>query len=297
VSLKLIGKLGSKSRLYDLDNQLHSRNYPEDGFKITLNDKSSLKSITFGIDSVVDVLFKQLSYKVCYSNPILQQAGPLIKNAFLCYVDPNLNLDFIIATIVATKNNNESPSATMFSKHGVKIPGFKFNGREKQIFVSQMGRGCESHAIAKIIRCAIMGYKALSATPEPYKKLQKKHNNFMKWITKYFTLIYICKNGQLTSYMVDEINPLVLVDMIVELLFIYTDLNTLSSSQSNDMPFFKGSTVALKTMIRLLAKLYADKPQVFNGLEIISILVKRICNQVQEFGRNLALNSAVRILI
>ena len=50
-------------------------------------------------------------------------------------------------------------------------------------------------------------------------------------------------------------------------------------------------------MIRFLVKLFGDKPQVFNGLEIISILVKRICNMIQELGRNLALNIVVRILI
>ena len=37
-----------------------------------------------------------------------------------------------------------------------------------------MGRGWESHGFAKLIRCAIMGYKALSTTPEAYKEQQKK---------------------------------------------------------------------------------------------------------------------------
>ena len=44
-------------------------------------------------------------------------------------------------------------------------------------------------------------------------------------MTQYFTLIYIVKNEQLTSTMVDEINPLVFVDMIVELLYHYIDNN------------------------------------------------------------------------
>lgn len=34
-----------------------------------------------------------------------------------------------------------------------------------------MGRGCESHAFVKLLRCAIMGYKALSSTPEEHKKM------------------------------------------------------------------------------------------------------------------------------
>jgi hypothetical protein len=97
--------------------------------------------------------------------------------------------------------------------------------------------------------------------------------------------------------MVDEINPLVFIDMIVELLFFFTDSNSLASSKTKDMPFYQGSAVALKTMLRFLSQLYGDTANVFNSLEIISILVKRICNQVYEMGRNLAINIAVRILI
>jgi hypothetical protein len=40
-SMKLIGKLGARSRQYDLDNKFNSRNYSEDGLKINLKDKHS----------------------------------------------------------------------------------------------------------------------------------------------------------------------------------------------------------------------------------------------------------------
>ena len=73
----------------------------------------------------------------------------------------------------------------------------------------------------------------------------------MKWITHYFTLIYVIKNGSLTTTMVDEINPLVFVDMIVELLYHYIDNNSLSS-KSRDLLLIRGSVYALKTMIRFL---------------------------------------------
>ena len=159
-----------------------------------------------------------------------------------------------------------------------------------------MGRGCESHAFVKLLRCAIMGYKALSSTPAEHKKQQKKQNNFLKWMTQYFTLIYIVKNEQLTNTMVDEINPLVFIDMIVELLYHYIDSNQLSS-KTKDFPFYKGSAIALKTLIRFLTKLYGDSPDIFNNLEIVSILIKRICNQVQEPRKNIAINIAIRILI
>ena len=111
------------------------------------------------------------------------QAANLVKSAFLCYIDAEMDLDFVMATIIATRDGHEKPSAEMFSKNGIRAPNFRFNAREKQIFVSQMGRGCESHAFVKLLRCAIMGYKALSSTPDEFKKLQKKQNNFLKWMT------------------------------------------------------------------------------------------------------------------
>ena len=122
------------------------------------------------------------------------QAANLVKSAFLCYVDADLDLDYVIATIIATRNGQQKPSAEMFAKNGIRAPNFTFNARKKQIFVSQMGRGCERHSFVKLLRCAIMGYKALSSTPPEFKKLQKKQNNFLKWMTQYFTLIYIIKN-------------------------------------------------------------------------------------------------------
>ena len=39
------------------------------------------------------------------------------------------------------------------------------------------------------------------------------------------------------------------------------------------MPFYMGSAVALKTMIRFLIKLYGDSQDIFSRLEIIEIII------------------------
>jgi len=39
--LKLLGKLGSRTRQYDYVNEFKPRNYSEDGLKICLTDKHS----------------------------------------------------------------------------------------------------------------------------------------------------------------------------------------------------------------------------------------------------------------
>ena len=58
-------------------------------------------------------------------------AALVVKSAFLSYVDTDLDLDYIIATIVATKNKQEKPSAEMFSRNGIRAPHLRFNAREK----------------------------------------------------------------------------------------------------------------------------------------------------------------------
>ena len=63
ISLKLMGKLGAKTRQYDRNNEFKPRNYSEDGLKIYLQDKHSKEEILLGIDAIIDVLLiKILSY-------------------------------------------------------------------------------------------------------------------------------------------------------------------------------------------------------------------------------------------
>ena len=98
LSLKLMGKLGAKTRQYDKNNEFKPRNYSEDGLKIKLEDKHGGEDIVFGIDAVIDVLLvKILSYGDCYTANDLTQAVSFIKCVFLSYTDPNLDMDYILA--------------------------------------------------------------------------------------------------------------------------------------------------------------------------------------------------------
>ena len=57
------------------------------------------------------------------------QAANLVKSAFLCYVDSDLDMNFVVATIIATRNNQQKPSAEMFAKNGIRGPQIKFNAK------------------------------------------------------------------------------------------------------------------------------------------------------------------------
>jgi hypothetical protein len=51
----------------------------------------------------------------------------------------------------------------------------------------------------------------------------------MKWVSKYFTLIYIVRNGQLMHTQADEINPLLFIELL-NYFFFYINLQYSSSS-------------------------------------------------------------------
>ena len=83
-----------------------------------------------------------------------------------------------------------------------------------------MTHGSESHVFEKILRCLIIGCSSLPTNTPENKKVQEEHIDFMAWVTKYFTLIYICKNGTLTQpCYIDEINPVLFIEYIVEFLY------------------------------------------------------------------------------
>lgn len=46
----------------------------------------------------------------------------------------------------------------------------------------------------------------------------------------------------------------------------------------NIRPYYKGSSFAIKTMLRLLTQLYQDQTDAFDNLEIVPILIQKVCN-------------------
>jgi hypothetical protein len=88
-----------------------------------------------------------------------------------------------------------------------------------------MIRGSESHTFEKILRYMF----AFCTTSSTSKTASKKHIRFMKWVSKYFTLIYIVRNGQLMHTQADEINPLLFIELL-NYFFFYINLQYSSSS-------------------------------------------------------------------
>lgn len=106
-----MGKLGAKTRQYDRNNEFKPRNYSEDGLKISLTDKHSKEQVIFGIDSIIDVLLiKILSYGEQFLASDLSAAVAFVKCAFLTYVDQDLDIEFVIASIIQAKSKDGSPN-------------------------------------------------------------------------------------------------------------------------------------------------------------------------------------------
>jgi hypothetical protein len=117
-----------------------------------------------------------------------------VRCAFLSYIDPDLDIDYVIANIISANQQNGK-----FMNQFKAPPVFQsFDARKPQEPISQMTHGSESHVFEKILRCLIIGCSSLPTNTPENRKVQEEHIDFMAWVTKYFTLIYICKNGTLT---------------------------------------------------------------------------------------------------
>jgi hypothetical protein len=68
------------------------------------------------------------------------------------------------------------------------------------------------------------------------------------------------------------------VEYVCEFLFI-EDLrgSDLKIHIKNNKEYLRGSCMAIKTMLKLLNGIYADQPDAVDNLEIIPILIQKLC--------------------
>ena len=94
------------------------------------------------------------------------------------------------------------------------IKGFKaFDSSRRHNHGSFMARGSEAHAFEKILRSLLFACSLPQDNPDTLK-VRQKVLKFMKWVTQYFTLLYVCKNGKLMQSREDEVNPLKFLETI-----------------------------------------------------------------------------------
>eukprot|EP00347_Sterkiella_histriomuscorum_P010775 403374964 len=291
-SFKLLGKFGAKSRMYNEDKEFKSKNYPEDGLKIDLEDKSSGKQISLGIDTAIDVvLLKIFDSFHKFNHAKLLEAYKLIKGAFICFIEPQFDMDYIIASIANAKVKN-TDLLTQYNMNSAKY----FDTKQTQIKVSALGKASESHAFEKILKCLLIACSLPKDNPET-KVVHGKVKKFFKWVTQYFTLIYICKNGKLRENLVNEISPLVFMENICD--FLYFNL-VQGMPKSQNRSYHKGSITALKTMIRMIKDFYGEEDdQIYENLEFIQYLIQKICHLAygHDMPKKVAANRALQIII
>jgi len=79
----------------------------EDGFKIELFDKDTDMKVVLGMDSAVDVvLLKIVDNFQKYNKHKLLETYKFIKSSFLCFLDKEVDLDYLVASILNAKNGN-----------------------------------------------------------------------------------------------------------------------------------------------------------------------------------------------
>ena len=158
-----------------------------------------------------------------------------------------------------------------------------------------MARGSEAHAFEKILRSLLFACSLPKDNPDTLK-VRQKVLKFMQWVTKYFTLLYVCKNGRLSQSREDEVSPLKFLETISAFLLYNLRQGSGGPQQSS---YFEGTVVCLETMLKLLNQLFGERLELFSSLEIVGILIKKVCHLAyeQDLRKKLAVTFALPTVI
>ena len=153
-----------------------------------------------------------------------------------------------------------------------------FDSSRRHNHGSYTARGSEAHAFEKILRSLLFTCSLPKDNPDTLK-VREEVLEFMKWVTQYFTLLYVCKDGRLQQSREDEVNPLKFLEAISA--FLLYNLRQASGGPQQGS-CFEGTVVCLETMLQLLNQLFGDRPEAFSRLEIVGILIHKVCHLAYE---------------
>jgi len=144
------------------------------------------------MDAAIEVvLVKIFENPSAYSLDRLLDAFKLVKTALLCYVDADIDVDYLVVRIVGAKDKDLRDVV-----NDITDAAKEFNSSRRHNHGSFMARGSEAHAFEKILRSLLFACSLPQDNPDTLK-VRQKVLKFMKWVTQYFTLLYICKDGRL----------------------------------------------------------------------------------------------------
>ena len=178
--------------------------------KISLKDRHSGREVVLGIDAAIEVVLVRIfENPSAYSLNKLLDAFRLVKSSLLCYVvDSEIDVDLLIARIIAAKDGGLG-----MMEEEIAGAAAAFDSSRRHNHGSYTARGSEAHAFEKILRSLLFACSLPKDNPDTLKVLEEVLK-FMKWVTQYFTLLYICKDGKLQQSREDEVNPLKFLEAI-----------------------------------------------------------------------------------
>ncbi len=141
------------------------RRQPEGGLKICLKDKHSGREVVLGIDAAIEVvLVKIFENPSAFSLSRLLDAFRLVKSAFLCYVDADIDVNYLIARIVGAQDRSLSEL-----EYEITEAAKTFDSSRRNNHGSFMARGSEAHTFEKILRSLLFACSLPQDNPDTLK--------------------------------------------------------------------------------------------------------------------------------
>lgn len=118
----------------------------------------------------------------------------------------------------------------------------------------------------------------------------------MKFVAELHALIYVAQNGRLQQGEPNELNPLGFIENCMD--FLFYNLNNPGVAKGLHRSYQNGSEMALKSLLEFLGQLYHGKEEKLAGLEIIQILMDKLCQHSSsaDVQKKIAASIALRIV-
>ena len=121
--------------------------------------------MVLGIDAAIEVvLVKIFENPSAYSLSRLLDAFRLVKTALLCYVDADIDVDYLVAKIVGAHDKGISEV-----KDEIAEAAKAFDSSRRRNHGSFMARGSEAHAFEKILRSLLFACSLPKDNPDTLK--------------------------------------------------------------------------------------------------------------------------------
>ena len=280
-SLKWLSKLGGKGRNYFKEKKIISKTCPMQILTMKLKEKKENRSTDFILDFVIDIDIDNCinwSSKTAHKKNTTNADKKLIfnyieiyKNCLAAFFHKKIDYDYILEIKKNIINGNKRFNEKEFnSEYSFR----QMNEKNSKIKINNFFRKKEHFIIGKIIT----GYFLINSSYIQLHNLQKDkyfaENDLMQFISDYFLMILLSKEGNNKNMLLFEQDPILFLDEIIQ--FLFSSHPTIIKNTNVQLTEY--SLKIINNLIDSINKFFDYDNNVIKNLELVDIIYMKFLN-------------------